>query len=295
MNKKFIWIFVIFLTFFISSCDSVIIEDPLDVNVTNNQSNPASVYNENKWESSVSLGEIEGFEYNIKFCNNPDVGSTDEVIWDVGGNYVFLNVGERLEVVSDDNDDNGYTNSTGAWDIILFGLDDDYKEINEYLILNGTTSVITQQEFLRINRAFVIHSGTPAPVLDSNEGFITITSVNTTTVQAGIQEYNGQTEMCVLTVPANKTILITSLTVSTSEGRSIVYKTRARNCFGSQCTFTTKFSAQLYQNIFMSNFEAPLVVPEKTDIVSTAISILPGTTSVSALADYYLVDNSVIS
>jgi hypothetical protein len=234
----------------------------------------------------IGRDNVAGFDSQFKFGQNPSVGTSEEVIWDGGGNYTFLDTAETMTIVSTSDDDT--LNGSGAWNLIVYGLDSDWKEVSEYIILDGTTPVITTNSFLRVFRAHIVNSGNPDPIGDGNLGNITITSTGSTTLQAQIGIGNGQTLMCVYTIPAGKTGYVTGLSFAVGQGRECTFFGKFRN--GVNGAFSVKYSLTLYQSSFFGTLEVPLKIPEKVDMVITATATA---TPVKADASFgiILIDN----
>jgi hypothetical protein len=241
---------------------------------------------------SFDLNVAEGIHPTIdtifKFGRNADVGTTEEVIWDGGGDYSFLDNAEYIDIVSDDSDDTDQ--GAGAWTLIMYGLDSDFNEISEVITLNGTTPVRSQNQYLRLFRAIILTGGTTTAVGGTNQGAISFTSVVTSKLQAKISENEGQTLMAVYTVPAGKTAYITGGLFSVGQGKDCLFRGKFRNCSEPNCPFSNKFSIELYENALQPEFKVPLKIPEKTDMVVTGQN---GVQSVPASASWgmYLIDN----
>jgi len=103
--------------------------------------------------------------------------------------------------------------------IVISGLNADYETIAEIVQLNGTTPVTTTNSFYRINSATIL-SG-------SNVGDITVSEGGT--VYANIEATLGTTQACIYTVPANHSLYIfrISLTSGTvNSNKYITYRNR---------------------------------------------------------------------
>ena len=172
----------------------------------------------------LSRGGLSNLSSVFKFGRLNNAGATEQVVWDYGGDYNFLTSAEPISMVSTSTNDN--PTGTGARSVVIYGQDDDFNEISEVLIPNGTTPVISTNSYRRFYRALVLTSGTDSPVNDANEGDLTFTSTITTKVQGQIKARNGQTLMAVYTVPAGKTGYITGIGVSTSEGKFELVKAK---------------------------------------------------------------------
>jgi len=178
----------------------------------------------------------------------------------------------------------------GAWSVMIYGLDENYEEITETVLLEGTTAVTTTQEFIRVYRAIVLTSGTNSATVDANVGTITIAPETTTTsVQAKILPHIGQTLMCVYTVPAGKSAYVTGIGFSIGKAKDAMILAKLR-IFGENSSFQTKYTTEVYESNETAPLQIPFYVPEKTDIV---LNVLPGASGsrVSASFGFYLIAN----
>jgi hypothetical protein len=106
--------------------------------------------------------------------------------------------------------------STGASVVHIYGLDEDYNEKEEFIIMNGTTNVPTVSTYWRI---FRMHIDGAAIRTVNNEGNITATTNDVAaTVTAQITAALGQTLMAIYTIPDGKTGLMTSFSASIFKG-----------------------------------------------------------------------------
>lgn len=149
----------------------------------------------------VAAGLVPHVEIKRKFGLNPDIDTgVDEDLWSVGGDYPFPSAAAATNVISSSvNDDVG---GTGCTSIIVNGLNGDYEEISETVIMDGTTQVNLTNQFFRIDNAYCGSSGSGL----INAGDIDIR--HGTTVIGRVVASQGTTQQCVYTVPANHTWLI---------------------------------------------------------------------------------------
>ena len=222
---------------------------------------------ETSYNYSLAFGEITGVSSVYKFGRNTSVGTSEEVIWDGGSAYVFLDSAEYMNIKSTNVNDT--YNGDNAWNVIIFGLDSAFNEISETILLNGTTNVKSTKKYLRVFRSFVLMAGTTTTTNGNNIGDITVTSFSSSLVQSKILAGNGQTLMCVYTVPAGFTAYVTGYSLSSGQGKQVVFKSKFRNCSVENCAFTVKDIREIYENTVFGDLNTPLVVPEKTDIVIT--------------------------
>jgi len=145
------------------------------------------------------------------------VGTTFQTIWNDGGQYVHPSAAVQMSCVS--------TSASDTMTIVISGLNADYETIAEIVQLNGTTPVTTTNPFYRINSATIL-SG-------SNVGDITVSEGGT--VYANIEATLGTTQACIYTVPANHSLYIfrISLTSGTvNSNKYITYRNRVDSSTG---------------------------------------------------------------
>lgn len=116
------------------------------------------------------------------------------------------------------------TNTTaGASYIFINGLDSNYLEASEFIVLNGTTNVPTTKLYIRQFRARAF-----GPNADETAGVVTSTSQVGSTVSCQIDNGSNQSLMCIYTVPVNKTAYLTkwqgSITTKTSASATMILR-----------------------------------------------------------------------
>ncbi|MCA9329390.1 hypothetical protein KDA11_02000 [Candidatus Saccharibacteria bacterium] len=128
----------------------------------------------------IGEGNVPGQTSWYVIGKNLSFGSTPEDAWPAGGTITVLTSAETMDIVSTSANDT--LAGTGAKAVTVIGLDDNWMEITENVILNGTTPVTTTKAFLRINRMLVAQAGS----LEYNDGAITATASTAATIQANI-------------------------------------------------------------------------------------------------------------
>lgn len=238
---------------------------------------------------NVARDKIPGVDSEFKFGRSAAITATESVIWDGGGDYTFLDAAEYLNIVSTSTEDDAITGA-GAKTLVVYGLDANYIAQSELIALDGQVAVQTTKQYLRTFRGLILTAATPTAIGGSNAGDITFTSDDTTTLQAKILTGNGQTLMAVYTVPAGNTGFVTGLSLSTGQGKQVLFKAKFRNGVSNGFAFSDKFTMDLYQNQFFGTLSIPLKIPEKTDIVMTGITT-SGTVSGGASFGIMLIEN----
>src|SRR5210317_188020 len=224
--------------------------------------------NSENFQLGVASGDLSpSYKQVYKFGQNAVVGNSVETIWQQGGLYSYPPSATTMTVSSSDANDTSA--GTGARTVQIAGLDGDYNEISETIILNGQTAVTTTNSFLRVNRAIVLTAGSNGV----NAGII---YVGTGTVTAGVpvNKYttiNGdgtnQTLQAFWTVPAGYTAYIyqTNISTGTSSNTPAVLKTLlVIRPFGG--VFNTKEIITISSGNHLQDYSFPIKVTEKSDI-----------------------------
>ena len=229
---------------------------------------------------ALALGAIPYASGISKFGYNSAVGTIKETIWDAGGLYPWPTTIETVSVVSSSASDTSA--GIGARSIMVSGLDADYIQQDELVILNGVTPVITTKTWSRVFRAYTVVAGSN----NSTVGIISITQTTSGNLLAQIIDVNNQTLQAVYTVPAGKSGYLESGVASVGKGKDVQIYYLIRTPGG---VFRVGHTALLYENSYVYKFAAVGLLPEKTDIEVRGQST--GTVSVSAAFELILIDN----
>lgn len=220
---------------------------------------------------AVQKGLVEDYSGIQKFGYNPSVPTTFETIWDASTNYVYPTSSSTATVTSSSTDDNNGT-------VEIQGLDASYNLQTVVATIGGSA---TTETFIRVFRARMITANTGS----SNVGTITVTVDSKTVAQ--ILPTNGQTLMCVYTIPANKRGYLISLNGGTSKQKEVEFKLLSKSITNGN-VFNTKAYQSTFGMSFTRHYLVPEVFEEKTDIEIKAKA--DATTSVSAGFELFLED-----
>ena len=214
-----------------------------------------SVGNENVFATN-KFGFVEGIS-----------ADTTSDIWDVGGELVYLTTATTLDIVSTSTDD-VQTTGTGAWNVVVYGLDTNGNLIQEVVPLNGTTPVSTTLEFLRVYRMAVAQSGS------SDNAVGTIDATGGGNIQARIEPGVNITRMSHFTVPAGYRGFITGIYTSGGPNDDYVAQLRIRPP-GPEATFITVSDIEISNsNLFSAQYSLALgPFPAMTDIKGITTSV----------------------
>ena len=105
----------------------------------------------------VSRGQVTMHASVIVFGYNPDVDTSEESVWPDGGTVPHPTVASVLKISSSSTDDTSA--GTGARTVAIVGLDGNYNEVSESVILDGQTPVNTGNSYLYVNQFYVTTVG----------------------------------------------------------------------------------------------------------------------------------------
>jgi hypothetical protein len=240
---------------------------------------------------AMARGEFEGSSVVGKFGQNPNVGTSEEDIWSQGGTYTgFLTAASAVRIKAG-GDTNDTAAGTGARTIRAEGLDANFVAATEDITTAGASaSSATTQTFIRVNRAYVLTTGT---YHGSNTDDIEIETTGGATV-ASIAAGLGQTQLAIYCVPAGKTAYITNAwAVLDGTKPATIRLWQSRDADDVTTPFTGKRIIRNFPGVTGSlrhQVEALVAVPEKSDIWMSAIGPSGGV-GIAAGFDLNLVDD----
>lgn len=221
------------------------------------------------FELQVARGLVPGHRVVNVFGFNPDVDTDEETVWPQGGILTFPSSAIKMKVSSSSTDDAAA--GTGARTVLLTGLNALYNEIQEVVTLNGQTAVETDQLFLRVNCARVVTTGSG----NSAAGTIYIGTGDVTTgVPATVYQVipvGDNASICGhFCVPAGHTAFILKGLLSTGQVTGNNQVTGKLIVMNSDNIKRTAAITSITAGSGVYEFIAPVVLPEKTDIETTA-------------------------
>lgn len=238
---------------------------------------------------AIAKGEVIGTSAIAKFGENPDISSatTPEDIWDYGGIYTFSTTNDIDSISSSDAGD--------THEITVVGLDVNWEEVIQTVILTGQTRKALDTPLIRVYRAYN-SSGTVTlgDVYVYVNGPITLGVPDTAVdVRAMIRISHEQTMMLVYTVPAGKTAYWMGgyVSLSTTKAALAIFAFKIREFGGVFRDQSAVSTSSTGSNSFIINKFVPGVMPEKTDILVRCVEVSVNGVGVSSGMDFILVDN----
>ena len=243
----------------------------------------SAIQNMNNYDlNAIGAGVIPGKTPVNIYGRNSDVDNTVECVWmgpaGLGGPYVFPATPIRMQVVSTDNTQDT-AGGTGARSVKINYLDTNFLEQEETINLNGTTAVPTvATNILRVNAFYVVVAGTGKVPL----GNLSLQSVGGATTYAYIiAGYNNSTK-AVYTVPANKSLYITSWHVSAGAAtlghftQFNILSNATLNGVKNDSIYLVHSALCLTDAAIETRAEIPFKIPATCDIYITAVSDAAG-------------------
>lgn len=216
----------------------------------------------------VARGQVQGHRAVTFGGFNTDIDQVWETIW-ADGTLTFPAAATVMKISSSSAADVN-TSGTGAWKVLISGLDAQYNEISETVNLNGQTAVNTTKEYFKVN-GFAVTAvgtgGTAAGNIYAGSGVVTAG------VPATVYEYiplgwnNRQT--AVYTVPAGYTgyVPYSRLTFGQASGSNAVW---GRIIISNSVPMAV-VSAVANNGIIEFQPKYPTVVPERNTLRAEAM------------------------
>ena len=251
-----------------------------------------SYYGKNEdFSLQVARGLIPGHSVVTVFGYNPDVDTSEESVWPDGGTVPHPTVASVLKVSSSDAADVS-PSGTGARTVQITGLNANYFEVSETVVLNGQTAVNTVNSYLYVNGLTVTSVGSGG----ANAGNINVGTGNVTSgVPAVLYDiiaigYNNRTtgHYC---VPAGYTgFLVQGLfTAGQASGSTAITGKLLIHSPGDNIVRVGAITT-LNNGVVQYMFNYPTAIPEKNCIGATAIGSAANN-SVSSMFNICLIKN----
>ena len=230
----------------------------------------------------VSRGQIQGHSNVLIFGYNADVDTSEESVWPAGGTVPHPTVASVLKISSSDANDTAA--GTGARTVFIEGVDGSYNVVSDTVELDGQTAVNTINEYLYVNRFFVLTAGSGG----QNAGNI---NAGTGTVTSGVPAvlydliatgYNNRTtgHYC---VPAGYTGYMVEGLLSAGQASGSTAVTGFLKQNGPDGILRVGAVSTVNNSAAVYMFDPPYTIPEKNCVGATAI----GAANNNAVSSYF--------
>lgn len=221
------------------------------------------------FELQVVRGQIAWHRAITVFGYNPDVDTTEVVVWPDGASVGIQHPAATLKVSSSSTDD--ASAGTGARSVIIYGLDNNHDEISETVILNGQTEVATTKAYTHVNSMTVATVGSGG----KNAGIVYVGSGTVTTgVPAVIFNliytgYNSSTTGA-YTIPAGYTGYIVNGGIGSGQASGSTAVTGKLVIIDTDQVQRVAAVNAMNNGFSMYDFKLPIAVPEMYTVEARA-------------------------
>lgn len=230
----------------------------------------------------VSRGQIQGHSNVLIFGYNADVDTSEESVWPADGTVPHPTAASVLKISSSDANDTAA--GTGARTVFIEGVDGSYNVVSDTVELDGQTAVNTINEYLYVNRFFVLTAGSGG----QNAGNI---NAGTGTVTSGVPAvlydliatgYNNRTSghYC---VPAGYTGYMVEGLLSAGQASGSTAVTGFLKQHGPDGILRVGAVSTVNNSAAVYMFDPPYTIPEKNCVGATAI----GAANNNAVSSYF--------
>jgi hypothetical protein len=232
-------------------------------------------------DSAIGYGLVPNYRRIVALGNNPDVdnATAPEDVMSQGGLFTFPPSAAATEVVSSSANDTAA--GTGVQTIRVLGLDANYNEIQEDVSLNGTTPVALVNQYLRVNSAFSLTSGSG----HINAGTITVRQTVGPVTLIVIPIGYGQSRTSLYTVPAGYTLQVKSILgcINRNTAAAVYYATVATVFRTSNGNVRLPLEFSFSSNTpYRHEGDPGLIITEKMDFMMRCTNVAQDNTDVTA-------------
>jgi len=251
--------------------------NPLDIKVVDNNGIPIGLKHVNNkirvssmpYVYDIAEGNVPNHFSHSSFGRAFNVNQTEVELWEVGGAYKFPGTPVRMQVVSSSSNDS--PSGSGARQVEIYYLDNNYVEHTEFITLNGTSPVNTVAEnILRINDFHVTDAGSSR----CSAGNIDIRNLAGTEVYSRISAARNASLQAIWTVPDGYTLYLTAWKCGAfqSQGKISFIMLRTTSDHNGNLMsglFMHKDIVSVYNNHAYVPFAAAIKVPSRADVKLT--------------------------
>ena len=203
---------------------------------------------------NIARGLVKGTSFIHKFGAVPAMSTnTTGTVWDINDTVYPWSAWDTAGTITVDRASTSDANKS----VTVVGLDSDYNELTETIVLATPTGNASTNSFIRVFRAFIVDGST-------NVGLISIKKGNTTV--AAITATKGQTLMAIYTIPAGHTGYLMKGTASAQAGADATGDMFVRYAGQSSFRIGHAFEVSGAGGQYLYDFATPIPIPAKSDI-----------------------------
>jgi hypothetical protein len=203
---------------------------------------------------NIARGLVKGTSFIHKFGAVPAMSTnTTGTVWDVNDTVYPWSAWDTAGTITVDR----ASTSDADKSVTVVGLDSDYNELIETIVLATPTGNASTNSFIRVFRAFIVDGST-------NVGLISIKKGDTTV--AAITATKGQTLMAIYTIPAGHTGYLMKGTASAQAGADATGTMFVRYAGQSSFRIGHSFEVSGAGGQYLYDFITPIPIPAESDI-----------------------------
>jgi hypothetical protein len=203
---------------------------------------------------NISRGLVKGTSFIHKFGAVPAMSTnTTGTVWDVNDTVYPWTAWDIAGTITVDRASTSDANKS----VTVVGLDSNYNEITETIVLTNPTGNASTGLFIRVFRAFILDGSTNVGLISIKKG---------ATIVAAITATKGQTLMAIYTIPAGHTGYLMKGTASAQAGADATGDMFVRYAGQSSFRIGHSFEVSGAGGQYIYEFHTPIPIPAKSDI-----------------------------
>jgi hypothetical protein len=203
---------------------------------------------------NISRGLVKGTSFIHKFGAVPAMSTnTTGTVWDVNDTVYPWSAWDTAGTITVDRASTSDANKS----VTVVGLDSNYNEITETIVLTNPTGNASTGLFIRVFRAFILDGSTNVGLISIKKGATTVAAITAT---------KGQTLMAIYTIPAGHTGYLMKGTATAQAGADATGDMFVRYAGQSSFRIGHSFEVSGGGGQYLYDFTTPIPIPAKSDI-----------------------------
>lgn len=238
------------------------------------------------WLTQVALGRVQGaYTITMAGAQNNLVVSSPQLLWQNNSLEVSHATAEPVTIVSTSNNDTAA--GTGWRTVQLHGLDDNFGWTSEIITMNGTTPVVSQNSYRRMNRVNSVTVGSAG----GSAGVITVRQQTSTELMATNLAGVNNLSKCYFCVPRGfyGLIYLATLTPRGSFGYESRIHVRESSGLGNIIGAPSRFNngTLFFESPYLVNPEAEMFMT--ANLASGGAQVIEGFMQAIIVPEHYVV------
>jgi hypothetical protein len=203
---------------------------------------------------NISRGLVKGTSFIHKFGAVPAMSTnTTGTVWDVNDTVYPWTAWDTAGTITVDRASTSDANKS----VTVVGLDSNYNEITDTIVLTNPTGNASTGLFIRVFRAFILDGSTNVGLISIKKGATTVAAITAT---------KGQTLMAIYTIPAGHTGYLMKGTATAQAGADATGDMFVRYAGQSSFRIGHSFEVSGGGGQYLYDFTTPIPIPAKSDI-----------------------------